>query len=96
MASLTPRASGLWTSYFDADAEDDMAGGTDPEAALGARDAQDDGATPLDRTIDRIGMGTCADAVRVNSFLTADAGSYQWILLSLCGFGLPSSAASCT
>jgi hypothetical protein len=29
-----------------------------------------DGRTPLDKTIDRIGMG-----------------SYQWTLLSLCGFG---------
>ncbi|KAG5646001.1 hypothetical protein DXG03_004603 [Asterophora parasitica] len=31
---------------------------------------EDDGRTPLDKTIDRIGMG-----------------SYQWTLLSLCGFG---------
>ncbi|KAG5638738.1 hypothetical protein H0H81_010548 [Sphagnurus paluster] len=36
----------------------------------GNAQAEDDDRTPLDKTIDRIGMG-----------------SYQWILLSLCGFG---------
>ncbi|KAF9525470.1 major facilitator superfamily domain-containing protein [Crepidotus variabilis] len=65
------RASGLWEDYntmgrnsFDADE-------TDLEEQ-GSSNAEDDfdGRTPLDRTIDRIGMG-----------------SYQWTLLSLCGFG---------
>jgi hypothetical protein len=54
MATLTPRASGLWTSYFDADVEDGM----DDAAVEAARDSLNiDGLTPLDRTIDRIGMG---------------------------------------
>ncbi|KZV73229.1 MFS general substrate transporter [Peniophora sp. CONT] len=67
--AVTPRASGLWegslrmSGYFD-----DTDGAEDPER-LGD-EALDDGRTPLDRTIDRIGMGT-----------------YQWTLLSLCGFG---------
>ncbi|KIL00200.1 hypothetical protein PAXRUDRAFT_821900 [Paxillus rubicundulus Ve08.2h10] len=69
MGSVTPRASGFWTdsmrprmSYF---------GGDDVEEAAGFEDEYEyDGRTPLDKTIDRIGMG-----------------SYQWTLLSLCGFG---------
>ncbi|KAF8895585.1 major facilitator superfamily domain-containing protein [Infundibulicybe gibba] len=68
MASITPRASGFWadshmtSSYFpDEDLEDqNLISNAEPE----------DGRTPLDKTIDRIGMG-----------------SYQWTLLSLCGFG---------
>ncbi|KAF5340081.1 hypothetical protein D9758_013141 [Tetrapyrgos nigripes] len=62
MASVTPRASVFWSdpdmSFNDFD-DDDV-----EEQLL------NDGRTPLDRTIDRIGMG-----------------SYQWTLLSLCGFG---------
>jgi hypothetical protein len=51
MATLTPRVSVLWaaemgTGYFDQDAH----GGDVEASAL-------DGRTPLDRTIDRIGMG---------------------------------------
>ncbi|KAL4073314.1 hypothetical protein V8B97DRAFT_218180 [Scleroderma yunnanense] len=42
----------------------------DVEQATTLEEIQYDGRTPLDRTIDRIGMG-----------------SYQWRLLSLCGFG---------
>ncbi|KAF8840797.1 MFS general substrate transporter [Paxillus ammoniavirescens] len=69
MGSVTPRASGFWTvstrprmSYF---------GGDDVEEAASFEDGYEyDGRTPLDKTIDRIGMG-----------------SYQWTLLSLCGFG---------
>ncbi|KII90655.1 hypothetical protein PLICRDRAFT_137021 [Plicaturopsis crispa FD-325 SS-3] len=68
MASVTPRASGFWTdsarmNYFEGDADDE----DDVEHQL---PQPSDGRTPLDRTIDRIGMG-----------------SYQWTLLSLCGFG---------
>ncbi|KAA1469701.1 MFS general substrate transporter [Dentipellis sp. KUC8613] len=66
MAFVTPRASGLWEdrmSYFQG--EDDA-----DEPDLEQNDPHDDGRTPLDKTIDRIGMG-----------------SYQWTLLSLCGFG---------
>ncbi|KAG2038160.1 hypothetical protein BDR03DRAFT_316772 [Suillus americanus] len=66
MASVTSRASGFWTdrmSYF----EDTEQGMDDLEMDL---DAEYDKRTPLDKTIDRIGMG-----------------SYQWTLLSLCGFG---------
>lgn len=68
MASVTCRASGFWTdtdrmSYF----QDTEQGMDDVEVDL---DAEYDTRTPLDKTIDRIGMG-----------------SYQWTLLSLCGFG---------
>ncbi|KAK0203016.1 MFS general substrate transporter [Desarmillaria ectypa] len=67
MGSVTPRASVLWSdemdSYFIDD--DDV-----EQQQLIDDDELDDGRTPLDRTIDRIGMG-----------------SYQWTLLSLCGFG---------
>ncbi|KIJ64572.1 hypothetical protein HYDPIDRAFT_90001 [Hydnomerulius pinastri MD-312] len=63
MASVTPRASGFWAdsttsrmSYFDAEGDEDVeqAGGLE-------EDFQYDGRTPLDRTIDRIGMGWMAD-----------------------------------
>ncbi|KAJ3572767.1 hypothetical protein NP233_g2872 [Leucocoprinus birnbaumii] len=77
MASLTPRASILWSdtamaehSYFpdDLDVEQQQRLiGSDAEAG---DDDDGDRRTPLDKTIDRIGMG-----------------SYQWALLSLCGFG---------
>lgn len=56
--AVTPRASGLWegslrmSGYFD-----DTDGAEDPER-LGD-DVLNDGRTPLDRTIDRIGMGAC-------------------------------------
>ncbi|KAI0789718.1 major facilitator superfamily domain-containing protein [Abortiporus biennis] len=68
MASVTPRASGFWSSsarmsYFDSGSDEDVEN-------LAVEEEIDDGRTPLDRTIDRIGMG-----------------SYQWTLLSLCGFG---------
>ncbi|KAG2138594.1 MFS general substrate transporter [Suillus bovinus] len=60
MASVTHRASDLRMTYF----EDTEQGIDDFE------DVEYDKRTPLDKTIDRIGMG-----------------SYQWTLLSLCGFG---------
>ncbi|TFK52346.1 MFS general substrate transporter [Heliocybe sulcata] len=70
----TPRASGLWEddrrmSYFSARGEDN---GDDIEEQLEEMEEGDafDERSNLDRTIDRIGMG-----------------SYQWVLLSLCGFG---------
>ncbi|KAF5377815.1 hypothetical protein D9615_006670 [Tricholomella constricta] len=73
MASITPRASGLWTdsrmsSYFPDDEADDA--DVEQQNLIPEDDGQQDGRTPLDKTIDRIGMG-----------------SYQWTLLSLCGFG---------
>ena len=58
-----------------------------------------DGRTPLDRTLDRIGMGACVCvgclavvrgltcALGGAHFVCGRAGSYQWTLLSLCGFG---------
>ncbi|PPR06313.1 hypothetical protein CVT24_001025 [Panaeolus cyanescens] len=73
---MDPRASQLWTDTTmipgpDEDLEYDglvrRASYADVEGGAGG--AGDD-RTPLDRTIDRIGMG-----------------SYQWTLLSLCGFG---------
>jgi len=63
--AVTPRASGLWDhsvmTYSRLNADDDT---DDPEGI------EFDELTPLDKTIDRIGMGT-----------------YQWTLLSSCGFG---------
>lgn len=55
MASVTPRASGLWSderrmTYYDGDPDDDV-------EALTAEGMEYDGRSPLDRTIDRIGMG---------------------------------------
>lgn len=57
MASVTPRASGLWSdsgsrrmSYFG-DGDDDL------EAFVSEETGEYDGRSPLDRTIDRIGMG---------------------------------------
>lgn len=48
MASITPRISGLWADgYFD----DAMGNEEDIERR------EQDARTPLDRTIDRIGMG---------------------------------------
>jgi hypothetical protein len=57
MATLTPRASGLWastmsTGYFDGDDGD-----VEAPSSL-------DGRTPLDRTIDRIGMGALYTNIR--------------------------------
>lgn len=47
MASITPRMSGLWaTDYFQANMDEDD-----------IEQQECDGRTPLDRTIDRIGMG---------------------------------------
>ncbi|KAG6860790.1 hypothetical protein C0995_007596 [Termitomyces sp. Mi166 len=74
MASITPRASGFWTdtgvpSYFPEDEGDDA--DVEQQNLIQEQEGVDsDGRTPLDMTIDRIGMG-----------------SYQWTLLSLCGFG---------
>ncbi|KAF9222968.1 MFS general substrate transporter [Gyrodon lividus] len=72
MGSITPRASGFWTvstmsrmSYSGTEGVDDV-----EEAAAFEEEFEYDGRTPLDKTIDRIGMG-----------------SYQWALVSLCGFG---------
>ncbi|KAG1814987.1 MFS general substrate transporter [Suillus variegatus] len=66
MASATYRVSDFWAdrmTYFE-DTEQGM-DGVEVDS-----DAEYDKRTPLDKTIDRIGMG-----------------SYQWTLLSLCGFG---------
>ncbi|KIO05306.1 hypothetical protein M404DRAFT_999910 [Pisolithus tinctorius Marx 270] len=61
--SWTESKSQTTMSYDDYDAEGDL----DVEQGI---DLEYDGRTRLDKTIDRIGMG-----------------SYQWTLLSLCGFG---------
>ncbi|KAF8907387.1 major facilitator superfamily domain-containing protein [Mucidula mucida] len=67
MASVTPRASGFWEEGMAVNYFED---GDDVEQQNLINEVLDDGRTPLDKTIDRIGMG-----------------SYQWTLLSLCGFG---------
>lgn len=50
MSFITPRASGLWNI------EEDERMGYFPDDAEAA-EGDDDGRTPLDKTIDRIGMG---------------------------------------
>ena len=68
MSAVNPRASGLWStssrmSYisvpdsYDGDDED-----VDIEEGYGTPDELD-GRTPLDRTIDRIGMGECCSSL---------------------------------
>lgn len=71
MASITPRASGFWsdsgrTSYFPTDDDTGSEGDVDVEDLEQQHmiDEEDygtmmehDGRTPLDKTIDRIGMG---------------------------------------
>lgn len=52
MSFITPRASGLWD--VDVDQEESMGNFSDDPEAIGS---EDDGRTPLDKTIDRIGMG---------------------------------------
>jgi hypothetical protein len=87
MAAATPRASGLW-EYSDM-----------TYSRLSAHDSSDDAEenevdsrTPLDKTIDQIGMGTCflspwtvSMSVQPHRF---PLGTYQWALLCLCGFGV--------
>ncbi|KAF8125767.1 MFS general substrate transporter [Boletus edulis] len=71
MASISPRASGLWTSTLNRSSFTTMHDVEDIQVTDDfVEDSEYDGRTPLDKTIDRIGMG-----------------SYQWRLLSLCGFG---------
>ncbi|KAF8625910.1 hypothetical protein AX17_006636 [Amanita inopinata Kibby_2008] len=74
MASFTPRASILLSEHtmLDSHSRDDADLEQQSLNIRGTHSTDDphDGRTPLDRTIDRIGMG-----------------SYQWTLLSLCGFG---------
>lgn len=71
--SVNPRLSGFWStdermSYYERGDQEESEGLVqDGDEEMGG---VPDGRTPLDRTIDRIGMG-----------------SYQWTLLSLCGFG---------
>lgn len=77
------------------DAENDLMLGDEEEEEDVIGD-EDDGRTPLDRTIDKIGMGACfacaspAKIAETGSF----TGPYQWVLLSLCGFGIPSTLFS--
>lgn len=93
MSVVNPRASGLWSSsrmsYMSvAESHDEGDEEVDIEG-LGFEAPDDfDGRTPLDKTIDRIGMGECIVPVlaRSTSHLQYE-GSYQWTLLCLCGFG---------
>ena len=80
MASITPRMSVLLAEdYF----EEQMHG----EQADNDSERQDsDGRTPLDKTIDRIGMGMWPIAI-LSQEVSVRTGSYQWTLLALCGFG---------
>ncbi|TBU48542.1 MFS general substrate transporter [Dichomitus squalens] len=63
MSAINPRASGLWASsrmsYISVAGEYDDEDGSDVDLEAMDFDAsEDDGRTPLDRTIDRIGMGS--------------------------------------
>lgn len=84
---MTPRASGLWAStnrgYFDSEDMDEENMGPDVL----------DGRTPLDRTIDRIGMGMSIALYYTEAQFTRATGTYQWVLLSLCGFGRSCAAS---
>jgi hypothetical protein len=86
MASITPRASRFWTdsnmTYFP-----DDEGDVEEQQNLIPGDDPNDGRTPLDKTIDQIGMGTCAVCATFFTLWTVMLGSYQWTLLLLCGFG---------
>lgn len=98
--SITPRASVLWTdtntsmSYFPEEGTDNGDDDLEQQLIPSSDDVYDDthdGRTALDKTIDRIGMGAYIDSLslfltslRVGQHIT---GSYQWTLLSLCGFG---------
>ena len=65
MGSITPRASGFWadtvrTSYFPDDSASEGDEGAEQQQMIANEyDAmmEDDDRTPLDKTIDRIGMG---------------------------------------
>jgi hypothetical protein len=80
MASVTYRVSGLWAdrmTYF----EDTEQGMDDVEVDL---DAEYDKRTPLDKTIDRIGMGASCSRVfhmvlMSNRELSMDAAVIMWI-----------------
>lgn len=84
MSFITPRASGLWD--VDIDQDDRMGNFSDDPEAIDS----DDGRTPLDKTIDRIGMGVYVHfLVHCIVLITVcdHTGPYQWTLVSLCGFG---------
>ena len=70
--------------------DDDAASDIDLEG-MAFQLAEDDGRTPLDRTIDRIGMGEhplfFQAEETLGSHTHGTSGSYQWTLLCLCGFG---------
>lgn len=58
-----------------------------------AEENEVDSRTPLDKTIDQIGMGTCflspwTVSMSVQPHLFPPLGTYQWALLCLCGFGV--------
>ena len=86
MAAATPRASGLWEysemTYSRLTSDD-------------AEENEVDSRTPLDKTIDQIGMGTsflspldpCLCPFNL-TVLPPPLGTYQWALLCLCGFGV--------
>jgi hypothetical protein len=86
MASITPRTWAASTRMTDDDENDSG----DPEHQSLAPDCDPhDGRTPLDKTIDRIGMGRSSISCfgSVNMCRLVLLGSYQWTLVSLCGFG---------
>lgn len=84
----TSRASCFWENY----GRMSFAGDLDTERGVeidmdGEGDIMADGRTPLDKTIDRIGMGAFSLRIFHIVRLKMVAGSYQWTLLALCGFG---------
>lgn len=63
MASISPRAPGFWTSTISRSTYTAMHLGDDIDVEVADElvdDSEYDGRTPLDKTIDRIGMGACS------------------------------------
>jgi len=88
MAATTPRASGLW-EYPDMNYSRLSAHETNDDAEENEVDSR----TPLDKTIDQIGMGTCflspyTAPTSAQPHRFPPSGTYQWALLFLCGFGV--------
>ncbi|KAI9507626.1 MFS general substrate transporter [Russula earlei] len=90
MAAVSPRASGYWQpsamTYARLSTHDPGGDLDDPEM-----NETVDSRTPLDRTIDQIGMGAIFlsfSRIDVLTWLSLPLlGNYQWALLFLCGFG---------
>lgn len=74
MGSISPRVSGFWTSTMNRPGYTSMHDDDDVQVTDEfVEDSEYDGRTPLDKTIDRIGMGPC--------FMTAPSLMLTLVLL---------------